>query len=494
MVSVSAIQHYQTFDVESFALIGQPAAAAAGRVGAGTTVAVLDTGVDYTHAAFGCTAPGVPAGCKVAVARDFATEDGARDANGHGTNVSGIVVGVAPGARVLGLDVFDGASAGSDKILAAYNWVLANRVTYNIAAVNLSLGGGSATAPCGTDPLAIAFQTGRTAGIVTAVASGNSATPNAISWPACAPAAVSVGAVYDAAVGGLNFGVCADPVTAADRVTCFSNSAPFLTLLAPGAVIDAAGYRMVGTSQAAPHVAGAAAVLRAARPTETANQVISRMVSSGRPVVDARTGRTTPRLDLARALALAPPDGTAPTGTVSINAAAVYTRTRPVTLTLAASDASGVADLCVGEPCTSFVPYAATVATTLPAGADGTRTVSVRFRDRVGNLSNPVTDTIVLDTIAPSTSVRATATARKVTFTWTASDATSGVAGVRLVAAAGTTAPAAGCATGTLLAQHPLTTFSHGPLAVGATWSYRLCATDRAGNVSAGAAFTVIAR
>lgn len=494
VVSATPVAYYQAFDAESFPLIGQPTAAAAGKVGAGTTVAVLDTGVDYTRAAFGCTAPGVPAGCKVAVARDFAIEDGSRDASGHGTNVAGIVVGVAPGARVIGLDVFDGTTASTTTILAAYNWVLQNRATYNVAAINLSLGGGSATAPCPGDPMAVAFATGRSAGVVTAVAAGNNATLNAISSPACAPDAVSVGAVYDANVGAIGYSVCNDPVTAADRVACFSNSAPFLKLLAPGALIDAAGYRMAGTSQATPHVAGAAAVLRAAFPTESASQLVNRMVTGGRLVVDPRNGRSTPRLDLARALALAVPDGTPPTGSVAINAGATYTRSRNVTLRLAATDANGVADLCIGEPCGAFVPYATSVATTLPTGADGTRTVAVRFRDRLGNVANPVTDTIVLDTVTPSLALRGTTSGGRVAMTWSGTDATSGVASFRLVAASGATAPAAGCATGTVLAQGTTTSFTHGPLTVGSTWSYRLCATDRAGNTSAGLAAKVIVR
>ena len=85
-----------------------------------------------------------------------------------------------------------------------------------------------------------------------------------------------------------------------------------------------------------------------------------------------------------------PVAGTPPTGTVVINAGATYTRSRAVTLTLAATDASGVADLCIGEPCGAYVAYATTVATTLPIGAEGTRTVAVRFRDRFGNVANPV--------------------------------------------------------------------------------------------------------
>ena len=404
VVSASPDRLHTTFDAQSLALIGQPASVAAGRTGAGTTVAVLDTGVDFTRAPFGCTAPGVPAACKVAVARDFARDDGARDPSGHGTNVAGIVLAVAPGARVLGLDVFDGATASSSTILSAYNWVLQNRVAYNVAAINLSLGGNRATAPCPGDALAVAFQTGRNAGVVTTVASGNDGALDATAWPACAPAAVSVGAVYDAAVGALTYSRCADPVTAADRVACFSNTAPFLTLLAPGALIDAAGYRMAGTSQAAPHVAGAVAVLRAALPGETASQLVTRLTSSGRATTDVRTGRTTPRLDLARALGLPAVDRTAPVVTAS-----------------------------------------------------------------------------------------ATSAGARVTLRWSATDA-SGIDSYRLVVALGATPPAPGCTVGSSLVAGAATSYVHGPLGVGAQWSYRVCATDRAGNTAAGVAMTVIVR
>ncbi len=303
VLAVSAVRRFAPSDAESFPLIGQPAAVAAGRLGAGTSIAILDSGVAFTRAPFFCTAAGAGV-CRVSFSRDFAPDDGDDDDLGHGSNVAAIAAGVAPGAHILALDVFEEATASTTTLLAAYNWVLQNRVTYHIAAVNLSLGGGRATTPCATDALAIAFQTGRDAGVVTTVAAGNDGERDAMSWPACAPAAVSVGAVFDAALGAITFDHCVDPVSAADRVTCFSNSASFLTLLAPGAMIDGAGYRAAGTSQAAPHVAGAAAVLRAAYPRETADQLIARMVGRGRPVLDARNGRRTPRLDLPRALGL----------------------------------------------------------------------------------------------------------------------------------------------------------------------------------------------
>jgi subtilisin family serine protease len=271
VVVVDEIRFYEPSDVESLGLIGQPTAVAGGKTGAGAAVAVLDTGADFTRAAFGsCTAPGVPAAtCRVVVAQEFGAVDNARDDPSlHGTNVAAIVAQTAPGAKILALDVFDGPSASSASILAAIDFVVANRAAYNIAALNLSLGYGSFTAPCGADPLAIAVATARTAGVLASVSSGNNGFLNATSSPACAPAAISVGAVYDANVGGIGYGMCTDPVTAADRVACFSNSASFLTVLAPGAVVTAAGVSMTGTSQAAPHVAAAVAVLKAAFPAE----------------------------------------------------------------------------------------------------------------------------------------------------------------------------------------------------------------------------------
>lgn len=287
---------------ESLPLIGAPEAHATGATGSGTSVAVLDTGVNYTLAAFGsCTAPGIPAGCKVAYTQDFAADDGSLDDNGHGTNVSGIIVGVAPDTKIIGLDVFrtDGYAYDSD-LLAALNWVLANRTTYNIAAVNMSLGGGKYTSACPTDPLASAINNLKNAGVVSAISSGNDGYTNAISSPACIPAAVSVGAVYDANVGSRNWSICSDLTTTADKVTCFSNSASFLTILAPGALITAANITMAGTSQASPHVSGAVALLRGRHASLTAAEIVDKLSSTGVSVT--YKGITKPRLNVAAAL------------------------------------------------------------------------------------------------------------------------------------------------------------------------------------------------
>jgi subtilisin family serine protease len=292
---------------QSLPLIGQPAVAASGRTGAGTTVAVLDTGVDYTVPAFGsCSSPGVPAGCKVVFSDDFGSPDGFLDDDGHGTNVAGIVVGVAPGTEIASLDVYDpfDGKARTSVILAAIDWCIDHKNTYDIVAINLSLGGTPlSSVPCSTSPYAVPVANARAAGILTVASSGNGGFMDAINTPACTPLILSVGAVYDADVGSKSWGApCTDPTTHADLVTCFSNSSSILTLLAPGSSITAAGKTISGTSQASPHVAGAIAVLRAAFPAEPLRMTIERLVGSGTQVVDPRNSLPKPRLNLLSAV------------------------------------------------------------------------------------------------------------------------------------------------------------------------------------------------
>ena len=298
---------YHPSDAASFRLVRQPAAVADGKDGRGTAVAVLDTGTDYRRADLGsCTAPGVPSStCRVAASLDMAAEDGAVDTGSfHGTNVASIVAGFAPSTKIIGLDVFTGATASSVDILKGINWVIANRATYNIVAMNMSFGGGAFTAPCPNTSDALAVASARTAGVLSAVASGNNAYTNAMATPACSPAAVSVGAVYSAdsfltyTWGG---GACTDRGTAAGAITCFSNATSFLTVLAPGAFITAGGITMGGTSQASPHVAGALAILRGAFPSESLDATVTRLTATGKATLDKRNGLSFPLMDIGAA-------------------------------------------------------------------------------------------------------------------------------------------------------------------------------------------------
>jgi subtilisin family serine protease len=480
---------------ESLPLIHQPEAAAAGKAGAGTAVAVLDTGCDFSRAPFGsCTSAGA-AGCKVAYAADFAPEDGSRDDNGHGTNVSAIVLGVAPSSKVIALDVFDGAGAPSSAILQAVDWTIKNRTTYNIVAMNMSLGGGLFTSACTNDVFATALANARSAGVVPVIASGNNGSSTSVASPACVPAAVSVGAVYDANVGGLSYPSvgCNDSSSAADKITCFSNSNALLSMLAPGATITAGGYTMTGTSQATPHVAGAMAVVRSAFPNEALNDSVARLTGTGPMIADSRNSVSRHRLDLQAALSGGsgvnnpPPDTKGPTGSVVINGDAAATRSANVTLTITGSDPSGVPSMCVSNTstCTTFSSFA-TSKTWLLASGDGAKSVWVILKDGAGN-QTVLTDTIRLDTTLPIGAVLSAApSGGRVVLTWTAATDSggSGIAGYTLVVAANT--PPASCAAGTPIYSGTATTYTHVGLVNGNVYGYHVCPLDLAGNAGNG--------
>lgn len=359
VIGVSQPRTYDTLDNEGVPIVNADDTAAAGNVGAGTTVAVLDSGADYTNAAFGsCTAPNAPEGtCAVTFWKQYGTkQDEKLDESGHGTNVAGIVHAVAPGADILALDVFHPVldengqtkqSAEDTDILAALNdLILWKQQGTPIVSANMSLGsGGFSTEACtqqtnddGTvepNPYVSTFASMRQVGILPVVASGNDAgggllgTPEAgISSPACTPGAVSVGAVYVGAYEILEWSGCTDIVTHVDQVTCFSQTGPNLSMLAPGSQINAAGITQSGTSQAAPHVAGAAAVLKAAVPNATIDQIEAALVNSGPVIEDTRTGTSYSkhRLDVQAALVAlgggttTVGDTTAPTvGTVGVS-------------------------------------------------------------------------------------------------------------------------------------------------------------------------------
>lgn len=114
---------------------------------------------------------------------------------------------------------------------------IANKGAYNICSMCMSLGVDPYTTGVCVDALTEGIASARKAGIITAVASGNSQNITMISSPACGAASVSVGAVYDKTYEiGAEVAPCESKQPVADMPTCFSNSNNLLKLLAPGAV------------------------------------------------------------------------------------------------------------------------------------------------------------------------------------------------------------------------------------------------------------------
>jgi len=253
--------------------------------GAGYTVAILDTGVDYTHPAL--------AG-RYLDGWDFVngTAD-PMDDNGHGTHVTGIAAssdavytGIAPGANYVALKVLDAAGSGLfatiDQGLA---WVASHRADRHIVAVNMSFGTTSNYNAPTTGSLSTNLQALRSAGVFIAAASGNGwfthspDPPNVanqgVSYPAADPAAVAVGDVWTKNFGGIQWSSGAkDFITGPDLVCAHADrSTTMLDLVAPGAIITSANWQWEsgslwtqkgGTSMASPAAAGAAILIRQA--------------------------------------------------------------------------------------------------------------------------------------------------------------------------------------------------------------------------------------
>ncbi len=278
--------------------VGAPKAWRAGLRGDGVKVAVLDTGYDATHPEL--------AG-KVDAEANFTDEGEARvDTDGHGTHVASTIAGVgehpgvAPGARLLVGKVLGRYGGREDWVLAGMQWAVDNGADV----VNMSLGGNGGD---GTDLLSQTVnRLSESTGALFVVSAGNAGGRGTVGSPGTADRALTVGSV-----------------TKSDQLSVFSSRGPRRgdfglkpEISAPGSDIVAARAagtlapfavdehhaRLSGTSMAAPHVAGAAAILAGQHPDWTGEQIKGALVGSAHRLAGVDThAQGAGRLDVARA-------------------------------------------------------------------------------------------------------------------------------------------------------------------------------------------------
>ncbi|PKG97510.1 putative Ig domain-containing protein [Paraglaciecola sp. MB-3u-78] len=341
LVSIQVDNLRKPFLSESIPLIGADNAWSQGYSGAGTTIAIIDSGIDKTHdfiankvvseACYSTTTSITTSLCPSGNDVDELVGSGINcniDGCYHGTHVAGIATGVgvnfsgiAKDADIISIQVFSTVYSeefcgNTNPCLGAFDsnviqglervYELIN--DYNIPAVNLSLGGPGFSTQVECDANNGGYLSAITnltdAGVAVVISSGNDSKGNQISVPACVTGAISVGASNNN-----------------DEIASFSNLAPFLSYLAPGVAINSSvlndNYaQLSGTSMAAPHVAGAIAVLAAHENLPSLNEILSVLTNSAKGITKGAT--TYPRIQLDDALDLLS-DNNNPTDTITMD-------------------------------------------------------------------------------------------------------------------------------------------------------------------------------
>lgn len=242
--------------------------------GAGVHAYIIDSGIRATHTDFGG---------RVSDQGFTAINDGngTGDCNGHGTHVAGTVggttSGIAPGVILHSVRVFPcSGSTSNSNVIAGVDWVTANRVLPAVA--NMSLGGAPNTSK------ETAVRNSIAAGVTYVVSAGNNNVDACTQSPALVAEAITVGATdsQDLRASFSNYGTCVDLF------------APGVSIIAPSFSSDTGWASKNGTSMAAPHVAGVAALYLQHAPSAAPAMVASAIINGATPNVVGEPGTGSP--------------------------------------------------------------------------------------------------------------------------------------------------------------------------------------------------------
>jgi subtilisin family serine protease len=246
--------------------------------GVDADIAILDTGIDLDHSDL-----------NVVHEKSFIPEaTHADDDHGHGTHLAGIaaakdnsfgIVGIAPGARLWAIKVLESSGMGDiSTLIKGLDYI--NKYSDQVDVAVLSLG-----CECESGALDIAISNSVKAGITIVVAAGNEGKDASTFTPANNPDVITVSAIAD------SDGKCggkgpSTPYGADDTLASFSNFGDVVDISAPGVEIYSTfksnSYaKLTGTSMAAPHVAGAAALYISSHPDASPQDVKNYLINTG---------------------------------------------------------------------------------------------------------------------------------------------------------------------------------------------------------------------
>jgi len=269
--------------------------------GKGQTIAIVDTGIDFTHPDLQAkNIAGIEFDCYHYTNCDGSTT--VTDLQGHGTHVAGIAAasgtlnGIAPGANLIALKMFNGSSSTFTDTVAierALYWTVAHKDQYNISVVSMSIASSGwfvGTCDANFPTLAAAINNANSHGIAVAVSTGNHGKTDRISVPSCISNAIPVAASNKD-----------------DTWASYSNRNSNVKVVAPGTGIistkKGGGYTtMSGTSMAAPMVAASFAMvnqyLQSRGKTMTPKEIESLLAKSGDKLINPQDNPQIRRLNL----------------------------------------------------------------------------------------------------------------------------------------------------------------------------------------------------